>query len=185
MHKELQYANEYLDLLPEGRILGKTPDKDTRMGMRDIAMLRRIVRSITDRVIHEALMTSNLTGLASGLGSTMLDVATGLGHMRMEPEVNDFVTAAKELIEDARIPWDKGLKQMEFDDVRISAVMMEIVVRGIFSTLNLPYQQVIDELHRARMAHARAVSAGEIAPDAEPFPIDIDGIISRNMMVDD
>ena len=160
MKKELEYATEFLSKIPGAPILTVPPDPTTRVSDIDLARLRRSTRTAIDQVIHHALLSSNIVGLASGLASSMLTVGAVLSQLSLEPDVEDFVYAAKELLEDARIPFDKGLKGSEWGDVRIGSVMLEIVARGVCAVLNLPYEEVLDEMHRAQMEQLRLIADG-------------------------
>lgn len=141
MQFELDLLREHVCPMPE--------DSDGRDAAKE---LRKIVREATDRTIHEALLVSSRQSLALFSAGTMVAVATTLLTLRQEPEVEDFVYAAKELIEDARQVMDKGLHQNEMKDVKIAAVMLEIVTRGICALMDIPYEELFKELHRVRLA---------------------------------
>lgn len=184
MKHELAYGVEFLSKIPGAPLLAAPPGPLTRVKESDLATLRRSVRSVTDKVIHDALLSSNVTGVASGLASTMLSVGAVLGQLSLEPDVEDFVYAAKELLEDARIPFDKGLKGSEWGDVRIGSVMLEIVCRGISSVLNLPYEAVLAEMHRAQMEQLRLIADGTVTPDSAVFAPDVEGIVRRHQRIE-
>jgi len=109
------------------------PDKD---------QARQLTRISSDALIHDAILRSDINTLAARSAQLMIAIATNLLRYKIDPDVSDFVYAAKELIEDARIVIDKGIQMNEKKDIAIGSVMIEIVVKGICSTLALPYDEV-------------------------------------------
>ena len=110
---------------------------------------RRVIRLETDNLIHEALLTNDILKLATATGTVMTVTAGVCVQLGIEPTLEDFLTAAKELIEDARVPVDKGLHQREWRDAIVGAVMLEIVCRGICAVVSIPYKDVFELLHNA------------------------------------
>jgi hypothetical protein len=155
-----------LDLLrsstePAGTVTATTPD-------------RRALRQTTDALIHDALLVNDLPELVRLSAETMCVVAATLVRAQRDPQVPDFVQAAKTLIEGARGVMDRGLMVHDWPTVECGAVMIEITVRGICAALNVPYDKVLVEVHRARVAgenpaiRAILVEAG-LLKDDEPL----------------
>ena len=115
------------------------------------AAQRKMVRVQSDHLIA-ALMNNSLPQLAAHTTLTMMMVATALTRCRTDTELRDFVLAAKELVEDARIVVDKALQVNEVEQVRIGAAMMEVVCNGICAILSLPYNVMLEQIHE-RVLH--------------------------------
>ncbi len=157
---------------------GQDPSED--IPALELMSRRRAVRTATDALIEHGLMGGDLPALSVQIGCAMTAVAGSCAQVGMEPSISDFLDAARELVADARIVWDKGVHLKEWEQARIGAAMIEIVCHGIAATLGIPYQQVFESLHRRfvaqelepDMAEIRAIlrRAGHEAP--EPGPSD-------------
>lgn len=104
---------------------------------------RKAVRLVTDSLFSEALFVNNIALLPERLVQVIMVVATVMVMREMEPDVPHFVAAATELIEDARKVMDKGLQTDDPLKTMTGAVMLEIVVRGLFHTLGLNYSDAL------------------------------------------
>ncbi len=116
----------------------------------DTQATRREIRQITDQVIHDALLVNDLPELVRLSAETMGTVARGLLRFDRDPQVPDFVEAAKALLEVSRAIIDKSLLLRQWEEFAYSAVMIEIVVRGICASLGIPYDDVLRETAQAR-----------------------------------
>jgi hypothetical protein len=128
-----------------------TPDKT-----QGSAPTRKDLREVTDRLIHDCLLANDLPDLVCMSAETMCVVATALLRFELEPQVIDFVEAGQALIEQGRAVMDKGLMLNSELTTNCGAVMLEITVRGICAALSVPYDKVLAEVHRARMAGENA-----------------------------
>lgn len=113
---------------------------------------RKRLREVTDGLIHDALLIDDLPEVVRLSAETMCTVAETLLIFEIEPDVRDLVDATQALIEDGRAVMDKGLLLRSWETARCGAVMLEIAVRGLCATLSVPYDQVLAEVHRARLA---------------------------------
>lgn len=116
------------------------------------APLRKDLRQTTDALIHSALLVNDLPELVRLAAETMCVVATSLVRVDLDPQVPDFVEASQALIEQGRAVMDKGLLLRNSETINCGAVMLELTVRGICAALSVPYDQVLTEVHRARVA---------------------------------
>lgn len=113
---------------------------------------RKRLREVTDALIHDALLIDQLPELVRLSAETMCTVAETLLIFEIEPDVRDLVDATQALIEDSRAVMDKGLLLRSWETVRCGSVMLEVAVRGLCATLSVPYDHVLAEVHRARLA---------------------------------
>lgn len=133
---------------------------------------RKRLREVTDALIHDALLVDQLPELVRLSAETMCTVAETLLIFEIEPDVRDLVEATQALIEDSRAVMDKGLLLRSWETVRCGAVMLELVVRGLCATLSVPYDEVLAEVHRARLANENPrireilIAAGLMKPPA-------------------
>lgn len=134
---------------------------------------RKELREATDRLIHSALLVNDLPELVHLSAETMCTVATALLRFNREPTVPDFVEASQALIEQGRAVMDKGLMLRSWETVSCGAVMLELTVRGICAALSVPYDRVLVEVHRARVAGENAqvrqilIDAGLVAAEVD------------------
>lgn len=113
---------------------------------------RKRLREVTDTLINDALLLDDLPELVRLSAETMCTVAETLLIYEVEPDVRDLVEATQALIETARAVMDKGLLLRSWETTRCGAVMLEVAVRGLCATLSVPYDAVLAEVHRARVA---------------------------------
>ena len=166
-------------------IRDKFPDGKNPVTDEERALRRRLIREETDETINEGLLASSLVKLADGIADSMVVTAGTLVQYGLDPTEEDFIHAAKELIEDARGALDKGLMFRQASNIKVGAVMLQLVCYGIAYTLNIPYHDVFKEVHRNNMA--------KVGPDGKPIfdaggkflkpkghkPPDIEGILQR------
>lgn len=113
---------------------------------------RRTVRLSTDDLIGAGFLAGDLVRLSAKLGDTMLVMGGTCAQLGVRPEISEFLLAAKELVEDARTVLDKALVVQEWEQVKVSVAMMQVVLGGVCFVLNLPYRDVLQAMHRAYMA---------------------------------
>lgn len=132
------------------------PERPPEAG-KDLALavlsIRRSVRVMSDGLINDGLLSSSAVDTARGIGATMIATSGAMVSLGQHPEISDFVVAAKELLEDARLVLDKAVHAHEWDQARIGAVMMGVVCMGIASSLSIPYHEVFDEMVAAQLDH--------------------------------
>lgn len=124
-------------------------------------MAQKRVRQASDNLM-DALMTADLGAIAFSGTHLQLATAGNLVRLGLEPTVEDLVNAARQLIDDARVPAFKGIAAREWDQVRVGSVMVEIVVRGIFTLLQVPYKEILDEVHKGGM---QSLAGQEVTAD--------------------
>lgn len=118
----------------------------------EIVSRRKAVRVQTDRLIQHGIYSNDPVALVAELVLTMTALGSSCVQLGMEPQLNDMANAARELIEDARIPWDKGLQVRDLQQAAIGCAMLEIIVHGIAAVLSLPYAEVFQVFHNAFVA---------------------------------
>ncbi len=119
----------------------------------EVLAMRRNVRQGTD-VLMKALFAGDPVQLLKSMCDAMHTISTACVQLGIEPALKDFVYAAKELLEDARIPFDKGLHVKEWDQAIVGVAMIEIVCAGVAYCLNMPYVQAFAIMHEGRMEQA-------------------------------
>lgn len=126
-----------LDVLrPHVKALDQQPAKA------DYDYLRRSLREVTDETIRTALLANSRPALSRASAQTMLTVASTLLCLRLEePQLEDFVVAARELVELARKSMDRGLQTADGAGTVTGAVMLEIAARGICACVSIPYEE--------------------------------------------
>lgn len=107
---------------------------------------RKTIREVTDAVIEHS---HDLVALTKTLAATMLVTAEVLDDFELEPDVYDFVEAAKLLVAASRTVLDRGLLLTAWPQAKHGAVMLELTVRGICAALGVPYDEVLREVHAA------------------------------------
>ena len=157
-----------------------------RVNRDEAAAVRRAIRVESDALVRQGLQAGSLEEISVALAGTMSAVANGCLQFAIEPGISDLVTAAKELIEDARVVIDNGYQLSELDQVAVGSVMLHIVCVGIAGCLSLPYRSALElcnagylegkqpdralmaeAIARVRAAHAEGAIA---APEAEGTP---------------
>ena len=113
--------------------------------------VRRAVRIATDEFIQHGLYVNDFVALAIKLGELQTANAGACLLTGVTPTVEDFIVAARELIEDARVLPDKALQMRppEWEQLRIGVCMLEIVCHGICGVLGMPYKPIFEALHKA------------------------------------
>lgn len=129
-------------------IRDKQPD---RFNHDEAASRRRGIRVATDGLVRAGIQAGNLGEVAVGVVETMTAVAGACVQFGLRPELSDALTAARELLEDARIVIDNGLALSEPDQAKAGACMLEIVCVGIATCFSVPYKRVFDLAHEAYM----------------------------------
>jgi hypothetical protein len=139
----------------------------------DTQATRREIRETTDALIHDALLVNDLPELVRLSAESIGAVARALLRYNREPQVPDFVEAAKALLETSRSVIDKTLLLRQWDEFAYASVMVEIVVRGVCASLSIPYDEVLREVAAARKEERNAdvrgilVRAGLIKGDGD------------------
>lgn len=119
----------------------------TEQGLQECRM---IMNTNVGQMIHTGLLANQFEPLADGMMAAMRGVTTVLVKLQLEPELEDFVHASAEMADFARREFDKALRFNNMDDVKACAVMLEVIIKGIASCLDLPYETLV-----------RAAAAGE------------------------
>jgi hypothetical protein len=105
---------------------------------RDLAPERKAIRLATDHMIHDALLRNDLPATVEAVCKVMIEAADVCIQCG-DPEVDDFVTASRELTVFARDVVDRGLRMKDMADVKAGVVMLEIVLRGFGVLISMPY----------------------------------------------
>lgn len=92
---------------------------------------------------HEALMKNDPAALRRRLAELMIVVARTLVGLKLEPNLDNFVIACAELVNTTRKTMDDALRFNDDDDIRLAAVMMEVVLKGIAASLALPLEDLM------------------------------------------
>ena len=121
---------------------------------------QRLQREEVDE-LKVALATGDIVGVADGGGDAMYIAAGTCVQVGVEPTIHDFCDASAELLEDAQIVLNKGTHMHEWDQVRIGACMLEIVVRGMMACLGIPYEEAFRLIHENNMS--------KLGPDGKPI----------------
>lgn len=169
-----------MDKVREFRLAAGLPVRDTAPRHIEVAEeilgLRKNMRMLSDGLIA-ALMNQSTEGVAVGITQVTTAGATALVSLGIgEPGIEDLVVGAKELLEDARVIYDKGLQVGEYDQVKVGATMMTLICMGLASVLNIPYAVIFTEIFNAanekREANVRGilVEAGLLQPEPQPQP---------------
>lgn len=166
----------------------RVPSQDnTTITVEELKLRQRLIREETSETI-DALLKTDLTEIADGCVDTMVVTAGTMVQLGLDVDTGDFVYAAKELLEDARIPILKGLQQREWSDVKIGGVMLEIVVRGICAVTNVPYRECWDEVQRSNLAKVGPLgpifdAGGKFTKPEGWIPPDIQAILLRHGLI--
>jgi len=99
-----------------------------------------------NEMIHSGLYVNNFEALTTQMMLALAATCQTLIALDAEPEVEDFVHAAAALSNIIRHEMDEALKFEDMENVRISSVMVEIMVKGISTALGLPYPKLLDAL---------------------------------------
>ena len=113
-----------------------------------MAAARKRLNEAANSLVHGAVLKNDLPALSAGLATTMIATARTLVGLGLEPDLENFVYAAAELVGNTRKVMDDALRFGNLDDFKLASVMMEITLKGIASTLSLP----LEELMKAELA---------------------------------
>ena len=108
--------------------------------------VRKQLNEAAHALVHDAVLQNDLPALAEKLAEMMLTTARTLMVAKVEPDLENFVYAAAEVVANARKAIDDALRFDNKDDLKLGAVMMEIVLKGIAATLNLPLEKLMREV---------------------------------------
>ncbi len=118
----------------------------------ETAARRRSLRMTTDDLIHKAILNGDAAVLMNSICETMTAIGGTCAGLGIEPDINDLLLGAKDLIEDVRVLIDRGINVREYDQVKIGCAMMEAVCIGICAVLGLPYREGMQLAHDKYMA---------------------------------
>jgi hypothetical protein len=127
---------------------------DAQIPTTELLARRRALRQQTDELIEIGLYSNNRPALAAQLALTMTALAGTCVQIGYEPSLEDMVVASKELIEDARLVFDKGLHMREWEQARAGTAILEIVCHGIAALVGIPSAEVFDAVHEGLISGA-------------------------------
>ena len=107
------------------------------------------------RIRTDALIADGQIELVEGVERAcqiMLTIGSILEAHQLDPHEGDLIEATCASIENGRAVMDKGLLVDSEVTTKCGAVMLEIAVRGMLASLGVPYDNVLAECHRARVA---------------------------------
>lgn len=116
---------------------------------------RRVVRMATDELIQTGLLTKDVACLTLSLCETMTMTAGMCAQFGVTPQIDDFLFGVKDLVEDIRVVMENGISSREWDQVRVAACMMQVLIGGSCYMLNLPYMEAMQLTHDAYMGGER------------------------------
>lgn len=157
MHAEMELvrANHKLFNVPERPAFHPVEIKESEWLLR-----RKLVNEESGEVLS-AFMEQNIVDLADGLADTMYVVVGSLVQFGLTPEVRDFASAAVELLEDARVKFNKAVLLKDGDNIKATSCMFEIVCKGICLSLNIQFSKLFEIVHLNNMA--------KVGPDGKPI----------------
>lgn len=121
-----------------------------------INTVRKGLRQAADGLVHDALLKSDKPALEEHIHTLMRAVAGTVVYVAQRPEVEDFVYAAKSLIETGQHVMDKGLRFGHPEDIRIGAVMIQLACYGVCYALDFAYFERLNkdiENEKSRKVH--------------------------------
>ena len=121
------------------------------VSLAEMTARRRSLRMVTDDLVHAALLNGDVATLMNSICETMTAVGGTCAGLGIEPDVNDLLLAAKDLVEDVRVLIDRGIGVKEYDQIKIGCAMMEAVCIGISAVLGLPYREAMQLAHEKYM----------------------------------
>jgi len=104
---------------------------------------RKMINEAANGLVHEGLLINNFEALVGRVLPLIRSTASTMVVLNLEPDTEDFVYAACELVAVIRKSMDDAIKLSNAADTRISGVMFEILARGICATLSLPYSELL------------------------------------------
>lgn len=125
-------------------VRGEPPDK--AIAAPETIAMRRTLRIMTDGLIHTGMLEGSALHTAHGIAATMMAAVGPLVALGLVPTFEEFLLAAKEMVEAAREPMDKGLAGHDWERVRIGAATLGIVCMGLCHALDMPYQEIFREM---------------------------------------
>jgi hypothetical protein len=111
---------------------------------------RKELRVRTDALIADGQI--ELVQAVERCCETMLSVGAILFQRQHVPVEADLIEAITASIENARAVMDNGLLLDSESTTKCGAVMLELAVRGFLAAVGVPYDNVMVEVHRARVA---------------------------------
>lgn len=112
--------------------------------LRPTVSARKDLRDAVTFTTDDALAVQrDMLSVANGLSATMISVAGIVNEFKVDPGVDDLVNAASRLLQAAHSIMDRGLMIPNWDEARCGAVMIELVARGTFAALGIPYEEVL------------------------------------------
>lgn len=130
-----------IDLIRASREVPMDADLETRR--RATAPLRKELREVTDVLLDAIRAGSGLVPVVSMAMASVLAVADTLDKIDEEPNVEDLMHATGAVLVSGRNALDRGLTIGDWPTVRMSAVSVELLVRGLMSALGVPYDQAL------------------------------------------
>lgn len=132
-----------LDLLA-GSVPTLERDANGRLLQSSINAARKRSNVAANTLIDESLLQNDLSALTKGSASVMVAIASNLIALDEEPELNDFVYGACELVTICRKSIDDALTVSDMEELRTTSVMMEIVMRGICACVGINYDESLN-----------------------------------------
>jgi hypothetical protein len=124
-----------------------------------VVAARKKFNEAANSLVHDAVLKNDLGVLAEKSAALMVVVARILVGTALEPDLENFVYACSELISGVRADFDTALRFGKEDDIKLTAVMMEVILKGVAATLALPLGALMEEVLEAE--------AAERAPDIQ------------------
>jgi hypothetical protein len=130
-----------IDLIRASREVPMDADLETRRKV--TVPLRKELREVTDALLDAIRAGSGLVPVVSMAVASVLVVADMLDKVDEEPNVEDLMHAVGAVLVSGRNALDRGLTIGDWPTVRMSAVSVELLVRGLMSALGVPYDQAL------------------------------------------
>lgn len=130
-----------LDMVRAGREVPLDDDVESRR--KATAPLRKELREVTDTLLDAVRAGSGLVPVVSMAMASVLCVADVLDRVDEEPGIEDLMYATGAVLASGRNALDRGLTLQDWDTARMSAVSVELLVRGLMSALGVPYDAAL------------------------------------------
>jgi hypothetical protein len=134
-----------------------------------VVATRKQFNKAANSLVHDAILKNDLPLLAEKLADMMVVTARILVGLRLEPDVESFAYACAELVTTVRKNFDDALRFDKEDDVKLAAVMMEVVLKGISATLALPLEKLMAEVLAAEAEGRGAYIRPLLFTEKEPY----------------
>ena len=108
-----------------------------------IAACRKSLNTATTKLVHEGLLKSDLPMVSETLAELMVSTCRILITLDLEPDVENFVYAGAELVSVLRKNLDDALRADDPEEIKLCAVMAELVVKGFCSALDVPLHELM------------------------------------------